>query len=82
VLAQRTVERDELAGGTPAENAEVLRRVLDGERGPVRETVLLNAATALWVAEAAATLHDAYEMARASIDDGAARGALERARTA
>lgn len=79
VLAQHTVDREELAGGPPAENAAVLRRVLEGEAGPVRETILLNAAAALWIAEAAATLHDAYDMAGASIDGGAARRALARA---
>ena len=79
VLAQRTVEKHELAGGSPAQNAETLRRVLGGERGPVRETVLLNAAAALWIADAAGTLHEACEMARRSIDGGAARAALERA---
>jgi anthranilate phosphoribosyltransferase len=79
VLVQRTVEKRELAGGTPAENAQTLRRVLNGEAGPVRETVLLNAATALWIADAAPTLHETYEMARASIDGGAARVAIERA---
>ena len=79
VLAQRTVEKHELAGGSPAQNAETLRRVLGGERGAVRETVLLNSAAALWIADAAETLHEAYETARRSIDDGAARAALERA---
>jgi anthranilate phosphoribosyltransferase len=79
VLAQRTVDRGELAGGTPAVNAAILRRVLAGDTGAVRETVLLNAAAALWIVEAAATLHDAYEMARASIDGGAALEALDRA---
>jgi len=79
VLAQRTVEVRELTGGTPPENADILRRALDGEPGSVRETVLLNASAALWVAEAAATLHEAYEMASASIDRGDARRSLARA---
>ena len=77
VLAQKTVERRELSGGTPAENAAILVDVLEGRPGPVRETVLLNAATALWIAEAARTLHDGYEAARASIDGGAALRALD-----
>jgi len=79
VLAQRTVERSEIAGGDAAQNAELLRRVLEGEPGPRRETVLLNAAAALWVAEAEPAFHEAYERARASIDGGAARKALARA---
>jgi len=78
VLAQREVELADLAGGAPADNAAILRRVLAGEGGPVRETVLLNAAVALWVADAAPTLHEADEMARVSIDGGAAGRVLER----
>ena len=46
-------EPDDLRGGDPAHNAAVVRSVLAGERGPVRETVLLNAGAAL-VAEAGA----------------------------
>jgi anthranilate phosphoribosyltransferase len=79
VLAQLPVGRDELAGGGAAENAETLRRVLSGAPGPVRETVLLNAAAGLWVAEAAATFHEGYEAARRSIDGGEARRCLDRA---
>ena len=79
VLAQRPVEAADLAGGGPAENAATLRAVLGGEPGPVRETVLVNAAMALWIAEAAATLHDAYDMAAAAIDSGRAAAVLARA---
>jgi len=46
-LGLRTIAIDDLRGGQPAENAEVVRRYLAGEPGPVRETVLLNAAAAL-----------------------------------
>ncbi|MBK0421376.1 anthranilate phosphoribosyltransferase [Leucobacter sp. CSA2] len=37
----------DLAGGTPEENADVVRRVLGGEQGPVRDIVLLNAAAGM-----------------------------------
>jgi anthranilate phosphoribosyltransferase len=79
VLAQRSVERSELLGGDAAENAGKLRGVLDGSPGAIRETVLLNSAAALWVAEAARTLDDAYEMARESLDSGRAKAVLLRA---
>jgi anthranilate phosphoribosyltransferase len=79
VLAQRPVEIGELGGGSPSENAATLRAVLGGARGAVRETVLVNAATALWIAEAAPTLHDAYEMAAEAIDSGRASAVLDRA---
>jgi anthranilate phosphoribosyltransferase len=79
VLAQRPVEIADLAGGAPAENAAILRAVLDGAPGPVRETVLVNAAAALWIADAAPTLHEGYAMAEAAIDSGRAAAVLARA---
>lgn len=74
---------EDLIGGEPAQNAEVLRRTLDGERGPVRDIVLLNAAaglTAYALAEDPAQidrsiierLAEKYELAARAIDSGAA----------
>lgn len=67
-----------LRGGTPADNAAIARRVLDGEKGSVRDVVLLNAAAALVVADVARTLADGLEAAATSIDTGAAAATLER----
>jgi anthranilate phosphoribosyltransferase len=75
----------DLRGGDPAHNAEVARAVLGGEQGPVRETVLLNAAAAL-AAEAGVPSPDqlpealAAGRARAAnaVDTGAARALLAR----
>lgn len=78
----------DLVGGTPAENAEVLRRVLDGERGAVRDIVLLNAAAGLvaWdllhepsFAERpmARRLREGVEAAAAAVDDGRAAARLD-----
>jgi anthranilate phosphoribosyltransferase len=67
----------DLAGGDPAHNADVLRRVLDGERGAARDVVELNAAAAVWLAGRAGSLEDAIPVVRASIDEGAARERLE-----
>jgi anthranilate phosphoribosyltransferase len=77
--------RDDLRGGDPAHNARVARAVLGGESGPVRETVLLNAAAAL-AAEAgvpgpdelAGRLADGYARAASALDSGAAAQLLER----
>jgi anthranilate phosphoribosyltransferase len=68
----------DLTGGTPAENAEALRRLLDGAPGAYRDIVALNAAAAFLVAEKVETLREGVELAYAILDDGRARGALDR----
>jgi anthranilate phosphoribosyltransferase len=68
---------EELAGGTPQENAEIIREVLDGEPGPRRDVVLINAAAALFVAQKADDVKAALELAQESIDSGAAKRKLE-----
>ncbi|MEU9401987.1 anthranilate phosphoribosyltransferase [Streptomyces sp. NPDC048242] len=74
---------DALRGGDPAYNAEVARRLLDGETGPVRDAVLLNSAAALVAldptgAPLADQLRDGMARAAESIDSGAAKRTLER----
>lgn len=68
---------DELVGGTPDFNADVVRRLLDGEQGAVRNIVLLNAAAGLVVADAVASLDEGVARAAESIDSGAARRVLD-----
>lgn len=68
---------DDLRGGDPAHNAEVVRRVLSGAPGPHRDVVVLNAGAALVVAGVVATVAEGIEQARHSIDSGAASRALE-----
>lgn len=72
----------DLAGGSPAENAATTRSILAGESGPRRDIVLLNAAAALFVAQAVGTLAEGIERAARSIDEGAAAGRLEALRVA
>ena len=75
-LARATVA--ELAGGDAAESAAIARGILEGERGPRRDVVLLNAGAALEVAGVAASLAEGMSAAAASIDDGAATAILDR----
>jgi anthranilate phosphoribosyltransferase len=67
-----------IRGGDPAHNAHALRALLQGERGPYRDAVLLNAAAALIVAETADTLSEGAETAAAALDDGRADALLDR----
>jgi anthranilate phosphoribosyltransferase len=67
-----------LLGGTPAQNAAALRALLAGAPGAYRDAVLLNAAAALVVAGRAGGLNEGVELARESIDSGAAAGRLAR----
>ena len=73
----------DLVGGDVDHNAEVVRRTLDGERGAVRDAVLLNAAAALAVYDAPSSpveeaLPPALERAAEAVDTGAAAGVLTR----
>jgi anthranilate phosphoribosyltransferase len=67
-----------LRGGTAADNAAVVCRVLDGERGPHRDITVLNAAAGLVVAGLAEDLQDGVDAAAAVIDDGRAAAVLSR----
>lgn len=66
-----------ILGGTPSENAQAFRALLDGAAGAYRDAVLLNAAAALVVADKAGTLTEGVALARESIDSGAAKAKVE-----
>jgi len=67
-----------LAGGTPSENAMVTLSILEGEKGPRRDVVLINAALGLVAGGAAGGIAEALKMAACSIDSGAALGKLQK----
>lgn len=69
--------KEDLVGGTPAENAQITRDVLSGKRGPQRDTVLLNAGAALYIAGRAGSIAAGVELAAQLIDSGAALQKLE-----
>ncbi len=77
-LGVERAEIDQIAGGKPEENAATVMRVLDGEDGPQRDVVLLNAAGAILVGGGADDLGGGVERAREAIDSGAARAVLAR----
>ena len=64
---------EDIVGGTPEENAVAFNALLDGTHSAYRDAVLLNSAAALVIADAAPDLKAGVEMARTSIDSGAAR---------
>ena len=64
---------EDIIGGTPEENARDFNALLDGVQNAYRDAVLLNSAAALVVADVATDLKQGVEMARTSIDSGAAR---------
>ena len=71
--------KEDLVGGTPAENAAITRAVLSGEeRGPKRTAVLMNAGAALTIGGKAEGLQDGIRLAGELLDSGAAAKTLEK----
>lgn len=66
-----------LEGGEAPQNAAIIEGVLRGESGPARDVVLLNAAAAIVVAGQARDLREGLQLARRSVDSGAAQAKLD-----
>ena len=77
-LAETPLE--EIAGGSPEDNATVVEAVLDGDEGPARDVVVLNAGAAILAGGSATDLGDGMDRAREAIDRGAAKGVLDKLR--
>ena len=77
-LGMQPASRESLQGGEAIENAEIIRRVLAGERGGPRDIVLLNAAAALLVSDRASDLREGIALAAEAIDRGLASETLAR----
>jgi len=69
---------DDVAGGTPEENAAASQAVIDGELGPRRDLAVLNAGAAIYVGGLASSLGQGIEKAETAIDDGQAAALLDR----
>ena len=77
-LGLKPAALEDIQGGDPATNADLTRRILDGEHGPRREFVLLNAAAGLVAAGLTEDLAEGLAAATASVDEGRAAAALDR----
>ena len=68
----------DLQGGKALDNAQTARRLLAGERSPLRDAVLVNAGCAIYVADRAATIAEGIAHAEDALASGRARALLER----
>ncbi len=70
--------KDDLKGGSPQDNAQITRDILNGKKGHKRNAVLLNAGAALYIAGKAQSLKDGVKLAAELIDSGNAAKTLEK----
>ena len=70
--------KEDLVGGTPEENAAITRAILQGEKGPKRDAVLMNAGAALYIGGKADTLSDGVKKAGEILDSGEGIKTLEK----
>ena len=70
--------KDDLKGGSPQDNAQITRDILNGEKGHKRNAVLLNAGAALYIAGKAQSFNDGVKLAAELIDSGKAAKTLEK----
>jgi len=68
----------DLKGGSPADNAGILVNILNGEKGPKRDVVVLNAAAAIIASGRSDSFEDAIVMAQSSLDSGKALAVYEK----
>ena len=71
------IDIKEIEGGTPKENAEIIRNILKGEKGPKRDIVVLNSAAALYVSKKVDSLKEGIALAEELIDSGKAYKKLQ-----
>ena len=69
--------KDDLSGGSAADNTKITIDILEGRKGPQRDIVLMNSAAALVVGDKADNFKDAINLASEAIDSGAARKKLD-----
>ncbi|MCH5267314.1 MAG: anthranilate phosphoribosyltransferase [Lachnospiraceae bacterium] len=70
-------EKSDLVGGEPAENAQIVKDILDGVQGPKTDAVIFNAGAAIYIATEGITLEEGIARARETLESGAAKKQLE-----
>lgn len=77
ILASSDQKKNDLEGGTPKDNAKITLSILKGEKGPRRDTVLMNAGAAFYLAGKAGSISEGIRLAEEIIDSGRAAAKLE-----
>lgn len=77
-LGLKQYSSQEIAGGSPEQNAAIIQQVFRGEKGAYRDMVTANAAAGIYVAGKASTLREGVRLAEDILDSGEARYSLER----
>ena len=75
-LGFNLAQKSDIVGGTPQENAEVTREILNGAAGPKTDIVLLNAAAGIYIGGEADNIKEALNIAREMISSGSAQQKL------
>lgn len=70
--------KEDLVGGTPEENAQITRAILQGAQGAKRNAVLMNAGAGLYLANKAESIHAGVKLAAELIDSGKAYATLQK----
>ncbi len=70
--------KEDLKGGTPEENAQITRDILNGAKGHMRNAVLMNAGAALYIGGKAANMKEGIALAADLIDSGKAAAVLDK----
>lgn len=80
MFGMATYSLSDIVGGTPEENAEISARIFEGEKGPHRDIVVLNAAATIYVAGLTETFPEAILKAEDALDSGAVKAKIEQIR--
>ena len=76
-----TAPLEAIKGDSPADNVRIIEAVFQGQPGPVRDVILMNAAATIYVGQRAVNLQEAFELAKKAIDSGAVLRLVEQLRS-